>query len=39
MITLRYAHLAPEFELKAVDVLDEPREAAANGAKVLTLVR
>ncbi|WP_353226687.1 tyrosine-type recombinase/integrase [Novosphingobium sp.] len=38
-MTLRYAHLAPEFKLKAVEVLDEAREAALNGAKVLALVR
>ena len=38
-MTLRYAHLAPEFKLKAVEVLDEAREAALNGAKVLTLVQ
>ena len=38
-MTLRYAHLAPEFKLKAVEVLDEAREAALSGAKVLSLVR
>lgn len=37
-MTLRYAHLAPEFKLKAVEVLDEAREAALGGAKVLSLV-
>jgi len=38
-MTLRYAHLAPEFKLKAVEVLDEAREAAMAGAKVLSIVR
>ncbi|MCC6925708.1 tyrosine-type recombinase/integrase [Novosphingobium sp.] len=38
-MTLRYAHLAPEFKLKAVEVLDEAREAALSGAKVLSIVR
>jgi site-specific recombinase XerD len=38
-MTLRYAHLAPEFKLKVVEVLDAAREAAAGAAKVLTLVR
>ena len=38
-MTLRYAHLAPEFKLKAVEVLDLAREAAMGGNKVLTLVR
>uniref|UniRef100_UPI0038BC46AA tyrosine-type recombinase/integrase n=1 Tax=Novosphingobium sp. TaxID=1874826 RepID=UPI0038BC46AA len=38
-MTLRYAHLAPEFNLKAVEVLDDAREAATNGAKVLSIVR
>lgn len=38
-MTLRYAHLAPEFKLKAVEVLDEPREAASSGNKVIALVR
>jgi site-specific recombinase XerD len=37
-MTLRYAHLAPEFKLKAVEVLDEAREATLGGAKVLSLV-
>lgn len=38
-MTLRYAHLAPEFKLKAVEVLDEARVAAAGGSKVVALVR
>lgn len=38
-MTLRYAHLAPEFKLKAVEVLDVAREAAMSGNKVLALVR
>ena len=38
-MTLRYAHLAPEFKLKAVEVLDMAREAAMGGNKVLALVR
>jgi site-specific recombinase XerD len=38
-MTLRYAHLAPEFKMKAVEVLDGAREAAAGGSKVLALVR
>jgi site-specific recombinase XerD len=38
-MTLRYAHLAPEFKLKAVGVLDVAREAAMGGNKVLALVR
>ena len=38
-MTLRYAHLAPEYKLKAVEVLDAARDAALNGAKVLALVR
>ncbi|MBS3928559.1 MAG: tyrosine-type recombinase/integrase [Sphingomonadales bacterium] len=37
-MTLRYAHLAPEFKLKAVEVLDEAREAGLGEAKVLSLV-
>ncbi|WP_375429022.1 tyrosine-type recombinase/integrase [uncultured Sphingomonas sp.] len=37
-MTLRYAHLAPEFKLKAVEVLDIPREAKGEN-KVLALVR
>ncbi len=38
-MTLRYAHLAPEFKLKAVEVLDMAREAVMGGNKVLALVR
>ena len=38
-MTLRYAHLAPEYKLTAVEVLDAARDAALNGAKVLALVR
>ena len=38
-MTLRYAHLAPEFKLKAVEVLDLAREAAMGGNKVVALVR
>jgi integrase len=38
-MTLRYAHLAPEFKLKAVEVLDEVREAANFGAQVLPFRR
>ena len=38
-MTLRYAHLAPEFKLKAVEVLDLAREVAMGGKKVLALVR
>jgi site-specific recombinase XerD len=38
-MTLRYAHLAPEFKLKAVEVLDMAREAGMGGNKVLALVR
>jgi len=38
-MTLRYAHLAPEFKLKAVEVLDTAREVAMGGNKVLALVR
>jgi site-specific recombinase XerD len=38
-MTLRYAHLAPEFKLKAVEVLDVAREAALGGQRVLALVR
>jgi len=37
-MTLCYAHLAPEFKLKAVEVLDMAREAAMGGNKVLALV-
>jgi integrase len=37
-MTLRYAHLAPEFKLKAVEVLDEAREAARGGNNVIALV-
>lgn len=37
-MTLRYAHLAPEFKLKAVEVLDIAREASGE-SKVLALVR
>ena len=38
-MTLRYAHLAPEFKMKAVEVLDEAREAMFGGAKVLPFAR
>jgi site-specific recombinase XerD len=38
-MTLRYAHLAPKFKLKAVEVLDMARETAMGGGKVLALVR
>ena len=38
-MTLRYAHLAPEFKLKAVEVLDQAREAASGSNKVVALVR
>ena len=38
-MTLRYAHLAPEYKLKALEVLDAARDAVLNGAKVLALVR
>ncbi len=38
-MTLRYAHLAPEFKLKAVEVLDKARDAAIRGGKVISLVR
>lgn len=38
-MTLRYAHLAPEFKLKAVEVLDQVREAASGSNKVVALVR
>lgn len=37
-MTLRYAHLAPEFKLKAVEVLDEARETARCGNNVVALV-
>jgi site-specific recombinase XerD len=37
-MTLRYAHLAPEFKMKAVEVLDITREAKGE-SKVLALVR
>lgn len=37
-MTLRYAHLAPEFKMKAVEVLDIAREASGE-SKVLSLVR
>lgn len=37
-MTLRYAHLAPEFKLKAVEVLDQAREATIGGAKIISLV-
>lgn len=37
-MTLRYAHLAPEFKLKAVEVLDQAREATMGGAKIISLV-
>ena len=38
-MTLRYAHLAPELKLKAVEVLDLARETAMGGNKVVALVR
>lgn len=38
-MTLRYAHLAPEFKLKAVEVLDVPRVLPKTGSKVVSLVR
>ena len=38
-MTLRYAHLAPEFKMKAVEVLDVARDAAMGRNKVLALVR
>ena len=38
-MTLRFAHLAPEFKLKAVEVLHVAREDAIGGSKVLALVR
>jgi len=38
-MTLRYAHLAPEFKLKAVEVLDVPRLLPKTGSKVVSLVR
>ena len=38
-MTLRYAHLAPDFKLKAVEVLDQARDVAAGTNKVLALVR
>lgn len=38
-MTLRYAHLAPEFKLKAVEVLDQAREASRSSTKVVALVR
>jgi site-specific recombinase XerD len=38
-MTLRYAHLAPEFKLKAVEVLDIARDVAAGTHKILALVR
>ena len=38
-MTLRYAHLAPEFKLKAVEVLDLARESAMGDNRVLALVR
>jgi len=38
-MTLRYAHLAPEFKLKAVEVLDIPRTLSASENRVLSLVR
>ena len=38
-MTLRYAHLAPEFKLKAVEVLDIPRTQSASDNRVLSLVR
>ncbi len=38
-MTLRYEHLAPEFKLKAVEVLDLAREASMGGSKVVALVR
>ncbi|OWQ91700.1 hypothetical protein CDQ91_19350 [Sphingopyxis witflariensis] len=37
-MTLRYAHLAPEFKLKAVEVLDGARETARGGNNVVALV-
>ena len=37
-MTLRYAHLAPELKLKAVEVLDLARETAMGGNKVVALV-
>ena len=37
-MTLRYAHLAPEFKLKAVEVLDEARETTRGGNNVVALV-
>lgn len=38
-MTLRYAHLAPEFKLKAVEVLDVVREESSAGAKILPFTR
>ena len=37
-MTLRYAHLAPEFKMKAVEILDITRESKGE-SKVLALVR
>ena len=38
-MTLRYAHLAPEFKMKAVEVLDVARGPSIQGNKVVALVR
>ena len=38
-MTLRYAHLAPEFKMKAVEVLDVARDAAMGRNKVLAFVK
>jgi hypothetical protein len=38
-MTLRYAYIAPEFKLNAVEVLDMAREAAMGGNRGLALVR
>lgn len=38
-MTLRYAHLAPEFKLKAVEVLDQARASSSGSNKVVALVR
>lgn len=38
-MTLRYAHLALEFKLKAVEVLNVARATTIGGSKVVALVR
>lgn len=38
-MTQRYAHLAPKYKLRAVEVRDEARDAVAGRNKALALVR